>query len=122
MTRSFLTPEGGASMRMRILASVTLVVLTTMALAPAAPRAAGGTVTGKVTYTGTPPKMKPIDMAKEPSCAKQHATPVMNESVVTGSGNALGDVVVYVSAGGEGGAATAQGVEFDQKGCQYIPH
>ena len=58
-----------------------------------------------MTFTGTPPKMKPIDMAKEPSCAKEHATPVMNESVVTGAGNALGDVVVYISAGGPAGAA-----------------
>ena len=109
-------------MRMKILAGVSVVVLTTMALAPATPHKAGGTVTGKVTYTGTPPKMKPIDMAKEPSCAKQHATPVMNESVVTGPGNTLGDVVVYVSAGGEAGAAPAQGVTFEQKGCQYLPH
>jgi hypothetical protein len=79
MSTPFLSSEGGVSMRMKILACVTLVVLTTMALAPATPHRAGGTVTGKVTYTGTPPKMKPIDMAKEPSCAKQHATPVMNE-------------------------------------------
>ena len=35
-----------------------------------------GTISGKVTYTGTPVKQKPIDMSKEPSCAKQHATPV----------------------------------------------
>ena len=30
---------------------------------------------GKVTYTGTPPKMKPIDMSKEPVCAKEHNPP-----------------------------------------------
>ncbi len=46
--------------------------------------AAGGTIAGKVTYTGTPPKMKPIDMAKEPTVPrKQHSTPVMTENVVT---------------------------------------
>ena len=54
---------------------------------------------GKVTYTGTPPKMKPIDMSKEPSCAKQHATPVMTENVATGPANTLQFVVVYISAG-----------------------
>jgi plastocyanin len=112
MSMSFLTSDGGLSMHTKILAGVTLAALTTMALVPAPHNTAGGTVSGKVTYTGTPPKMKPIDMAKEPSCAKEHATPVMNESVVTGSGNTLGDVVVYISAGGT----------FDQKGCQYIPH
>lgn len=82
---------------------------------------APGTVEGTISYTGTPPKMKPIDMAKEPSCAKQHATPVMTESVVTGPGNALEYVVVYVSAGDQGSAAS-QPVRYDQKGCEYLPH
>ena len=35
-------------MRMKILAGVSVVVLTTMALAPATPHKAGGTVTGFV--------------------------------------------------------------------------
>jgi len=43
-----------------------------------------------VTYTGTPVRQKPIDMGKEPSCAKQHATPVTTETVVTGPNNAFG--------------------------------
>ena len=63
----------------------------------------GGTISGKVTYTGTPAKQKSIDMSKEPSCAKQHATPVTVESVVTGTNNALENVVVYVSSGAVGG-------------------
>lgn len=83
---------------------------------------ATATISGKVTYTGTPPKMKPIDMAKEPSCAKQHATPVMTENVTTGPGNALEYVVVYISAGGPEGAAPTEAVRYDQKGCQYLPH
>lgn len=86
-----------------------------------APAVAPGSVEGIITYTGTPPKMKPIDMAKEPSCAKQHATPVMTESVVTGAANTLEYVVVYVSAGDQGGPAS-QAVRYDQKGCEYIPH
>lgn len=87
---------------------------------PALP--AGGTISGKVTYTGTPPKMKPIDMAKEPSCAKQHATPVMTENVATGPGNALEYVVVYISAGDTPGPAPTALARYDQKGCQYLPH
>src|SRR6202162_1052041 len=75
--------------------------------------AAPGSVEGTISYTGTPPKMKPIDMAKEPSCAKQHATPVMTESVVSGPGNTLEDVVVYVSAGDQGGPAS-QTVTYEQ--------
>jgi len=82
----------------------------------------GGTISGKVTYTGTPAKQKAIDMSKEPSCAKQHATPVMTEGVVTGPNNALANVVVYISAGADDANAPAQAVTFTQKGCQYGPH
>jgi plastocyanin len=81
-----------------------------------------GTISGKVTYTGTPVKQKPIDMSKEPSCAKQHATPVTTETIVTGAGNSLENVVVYISAGGDDANAPAQAVTFTQKGCQYLPH
>src|SRR5438477_76890 len=82
-----------------------------------------GTIGGKVTYTGTPPKMKPIDMAKEPFCARLHAAaPVLTENAVTGPGNALRWVLVYVSAGDQGSAPATQPVRLDQKGCQYIPH
>ncbi len=109
-------------MQMRIAASVAMCALATMALVPASRHAAGGTVAGKITFTGTPPKMKQIDMAKEPSCAKAHATPVMNESVVTGPANTLGDVVVYISAGGAPTPVPSTPATFDQKGCQYLPH
>ena len=82
-----------------------------------------GKVTGKITYTGTPAKQKVIDMSKEPSCAKQHTTPVTTESVVTGPNNSLGFVVVYISTGApDESSAPAQAVTFTQKGCQYIPH
>ena len=81
-----------------------------------------GTISGKVTYTGTPVKQKPISMAKEPSCDKQHPTPITTETVVTGANNTLENVVVYISAGGDDANAPSQAVTFTQKGCQYTPH
>jgi plastocyanin len=102
------------------LLGVALISVGAVAGPPTPP--ANGTITGKVTYTGTPPKMKPIDMAKEPSCAKQHATPVMTENVATGPENALEFVVVYISAGDSGGSAPTEAARYDQKGCQYTPH
>jgi plastocyanin len=81
-----------------------------------------GTISGKVTYSGTPAKQKPIDMSKEPSCAKQHATPITSETVVTGANNVLGNVVVYISAGADDANAPSRAVTFTQKGCQYLPH
>ena len=101
--------------------TATVTALTFAAILTAAP--GGGTVTGKVTYTGTPAKPKPIDMAKEPSCAKQYTAPPMTENVVTGPGNTLEYVVVYISAGApDESSAPSTAVTFDQKGCHYTPH
>ena len=94
--------------------------LTVGALRHAPP--AAGSVSGTVTYTGTLPKMKPIDMAKEPTCVAQHASPAMTESAIAGPNNSLENVVVYVSAGDQGSVAATQAVRYDQKGCQYVPH
>lgn len=82
-----------------------------------------GTVSGRVTYTGTPAKPRTIRMSEEPTCASQHATPVLGETVVTGPGNGLENVVVYVSSGApDDGRVPAEAVKFEQKGCQYLPH
>ena len=84
----------------------------------------GGTLTGIVTYKGIPPKKKPFDLAKEPACAKLHATePLTDESVVTGPGNGLANVVVYVSAGETDTAAVpVNSMTFKQQGCHYTTH
>jgi len=108
---------------MQVLKACTafMAALSVAAIVTAAPGA--GTVSGKVTYTGSPAKPKPIDMSKEPTCASQHATPQMTEGAVTGPGNTLENVVVYISAGApvESGAPSTA-VTFDQKGCHYVPH
>src|SRR5271167_3064863 len=104
------TQGGNPGMRTRemLLALLTLFVCSSLMFA--------GTVSGKVTYTGTPERQKPIDMGKEPYCAKQHAKPVTFEAVVTGPNNALENVVVYVSAGAnDEGQVPAQAVTFEQK-------
>ena len=99
-----------------------LVLVAASGVAVAGPKPAGGTISGKVTYEGTPAKMKPIDMSKEPSCAKMYTTPPLAETVVTGAGNSLENVVVYVSAGALDDAAPSTAAVFTQKGCRYIPH
>jgi plastocyanin len=113
-----------SALRPRTIGALALGALAISAMGvPAARPAPAGSVSGTITYTGTPPKMRPIDMSKEPTCAKQHATPVMTETVVTGPGNAVANVVVYISAGDQGGSAVPKDtVTYDQKGCEYIPH
>jgi hypothetical protein len=98
-----------------------MLLVVWLSLAPALMFA--GTVSGKVTYTGTPAKPKTIDMSKEPGCARQYSTPPTTETVVTGSNNSLQNVVVYVSAGApDESSASPQVVTFTQKGCRYTPH
>src|SRR5215472_9781972 len=109
-------------MRMKHIFMSGLVLVAASGVAVAGPKPAGGTISGKVTYEGTPAKMKSIDMSKEPSCAKMYTTPPVAESVVTGAGNSLQDVVVYISAGAPDDAAPATAAVFTQKGCRYIPH
>jgi hypothetical protein len=102
-----------------LLAAVVVAICASMMTSA---RPSGGTVSGKITYEGTPAKQKPIDMSKEPSCAKQYATPPTTETVVTGPNNALENVVVYISAGAPDEAAPSKAAVFTQKGCRYLPH
>jgi len=110
-------------MRIRFVVMLAVILLAGSAMLVLAVPPSAGTIAGKVTYTGTPPKMKTIDMAKEPGCVKEHAaSPVTTENVVTGPGNTLEWVVVYVSAGDQGSTPPAKPAEYHQKGCQYLPH
>lgn len=98
------------------------VMLALTAMTAAGPNPAGGTIGGRVTYEGTPAKMEPIDMSRDPSCADMYTTPPSAETVVIGSFNRLANVLVYVSAGAPDDAAPSTAAVFSQKGCRYIPH
>ncbi len=84
----------------------------------------GGSVAGIVRFQGNPAKRTPLDLAKEPACVKMHAAdPLLNETVVTGRGNGLANVVVYISAGEANTNMSPAGTAvFDQKGCRYKMH
>ena len=88
--------------------------------------AAEGKITGTIKLDGTAPRQRPIDMSKEPSCAKIHeSNPVHTENVVVGANGGLQNVVVYISeglTGNEASAVSSENPTWDQKGCQYIPH
>jgi plastocyanin len=85
--------------------------------------ALAGSVTGTVKFEGTPPTLKPTNMATDPSCAKKHASPPKNEMLVLGSGNTMGNVLVRVRSGATGSySAPKEAVALDQNGCQYAPH
>lgn len=80
-------------------------------------------ITGRVTYTGTPAKPKPVDLAKQPECIKLNPGGLATEDVVTGPGNTLQNVLVYISAGdSDPGPAPVMAATFDQRDCHYVTH
>src|SRR5258706_6152924 len=82
-----------------------------------------GTVSGKVTFTGTPAKPKTIDMSKEPNCAKAYTTPPLTQSIVAGARNTLDNVVVYISAGApDEKSAPNQPVALQQQNSRHLTH
>jgi plastocyanin len=82
-----------------------------------------GIITGRVTFTGTPAKPERINMSQQPECIKLNPQPLMTEKVVTGRGNTLQNVVVYISAGESNlSPAPATPVVFDQQNCRYTTH
>ena len=86
---------------------------------------AASSVTGTVTFDGKAPALKPLAMDADPACAKKHSAPVPNEMLVLGSGNTMGNIMVWVSKGlpaGKTWPAPKTPVVLDQNGCQYMPH
>jgi plastocyanin len=87
--------------------------------------AAAATITGTITFAGKPPALKPLAMDADPVCAKKHPKPVLAEMLVLGSGNTMGNVIVWVSKGLPAGKAfpvPKTPVVLDQNGCLYVPH
>lgn len=86
--------------------------------------ATAGSIRGIVQLEGAPPKMKSINMAAVPNCAKQHATPPVTEAVVPGNNGTLENVVVYLRGDFSEYSfdAAKSPVIIDQHGCLYKPH
>ena len=86
---------------------------------------AASTVTGIITFDGKAPALRPLAMDADPDCAKKHTAPVANEMLALGSGNTMGNVMVWVTKGlpaGKTYPAPTTPVTIDQNGCQYKPH
>src|SRR2546422_4380681 len=59
----------------------------------------GGTITGKVKFTGTKPAMPMIDMTEEATCKAKYTTPPHEETAVVNANGTLANVFVYVKTG-----------------------
>jgi len=85
---------------------------------------ANATVTGKISFEGTPPPNDKIQMSADPYCAQRAAQNPTTETVKVSDGG-LENVIVYVSSGLPADAIYATPttpVEINQENCHYIPH
>lgn len=91
-----------------------------------------GSITGKISYTGTAPEAKKISTDADPACA-QHAPNLMTEEWVVKDGK-VANTFVYIKSGTVGTTKIAEydgntfpgasktAVALDQNGCHYKPH
>jgi plastocyanin len=85
----------------------------------------GGTVTGKVAFTGDKPKMVTMDMSANPACERAHKdAPAKSEEVVVNGNGTLKYAFVWVKSGlpDKNWAVPTTAVLLDQNGCMYKPH
>lgn len=88
-----------------------------------------GTISGKVTYTGTAPENKKIDTSADSACTAKSPT-LMSEDWIVKDGK-LANTFVYIKDGSIDGAkkvseyvwpAPSAPATLDQNGCHYKPH
>jgi plastocyanin len=79
-----------------------------------------GSISGMISFKGTPPKMPKLDMSSDPACP---ADPQVPEVAVINNGR-LANVFLYVKDADRLGTfpSPSEPVVMDQKGCHYTPH
>lgn len=80
-------------------------------------------IRGVVKFEGTVPKAKPISMAADPSCAKQHSGLVPTSEIVTDSKGGLQNALIFISdgLGDRTFEPPKEPAVITQKGCLYEP-
>jgi len=95
----------------------------------APPSGPTGTISGVVSYNGTPPAPKKIDTTADPVCGQKNPNLVTDDTIV--KDGKLANVFVYVKEGTvDGGKKVAEyqwptptaAAQLDQNGCHYAPH
>ena len=106
------------------------MIVTTVALALAlagvagayegGPVTGGGSLSGQVKFTGTPPAAEKFEVTKDQEvCGKEKTKP---DLIVDAGGGIANAVVVMKVSKGKPLTVPTEPVPFDQKGCDYSPH
>jgi plastocyanin len=83
-----------------------------------------GAITGRVTFTGTPPPAETLRMGTDAACVQGSAPNPVSDAVLVGPGGELQNVFVHIKAGLDadyGFDTPAEEVILDQRGCVYTP-
>ena len=100
---------------------------TTATAAP--PSGPTGTISGVISYNGTPPAPKKIDTTADPVCGQKNPNLTTDDTIV--KDGKLANVFVYVKDGTVDGGkkvgdyawpTPTSEVQLDQNGCHYVPH
>jgi hypothetical protein len=107
---------------------IALIICSfTFQMLKAQPPSTGSTgasgIRGTVKIEGIVPKAKPISMAADPSCAKQHSGVIPTLEVVTDTKGGLENVLIFISdgLGDRTFDPPKEPVVITQKGCLYLP-
>ena len=88
-----------------------------------------GTISGVISFTGTPPAPKKIDTGADPACGAANPNLVTDDTIV--KDGKLANVFIYVSEGTVDGGkkigdyswpTPTAAAKLDQNGCHYNPH
>ena len=88
-----------------------------------------GTISGVISYNGTPPAPKKIDTTADPVCGQKNPNLVTDDTIV--KDGKLANVFIYVKEGTVDGGkkitdynwpTPTTAAQLDQNGCHYAPH
>jgi plastocyanin len=86
--------------------------------------ATAGTISGQVTFNGTPPPAETIDMGTDQACVDASGETAMSDAVLIGENGRLQNVFVHIKDGLDSDYSfetPTEEVLLDQDGCKYTP-
>jgi plastocyanin len=86
--------------------------------------ATAGTISGKVTFAGTPPKPDMLRMTTDQACVQASGAMAPSDAALVAADGAVQNTFVYIKDGVDAAYSfevPAEAVVLDQKGCRYAP-
>jgi len=87
--------------------------------------ASAGSLAGRVTFTGTPPKPDLLRMTADPACVQAAGATAPSDAVLVGTDGSVQNAFVYIKDGIDPAFSfdtpVTPVVLLDQKGCRYVP-